>query len=90
VNDRGKLLCEALGTALATDENLFYFFFIFQAWLTGNISKTYIREKCISYYERKENHVLVMTFARCVRGIVHYYNNAVELALSLLFFCLRD
>lgn len=27
MNDRGKQLCEALGTALATDENLFYLFF---------------------------------------------------------------
>lgn len=28
-----------------------------------------------------------MTFARCVRGIVHYYNNTVELALfSFIFF----
>ena len=28
VNDRGKQLCEALGTALATDENSFYLFFL--------------------------------------------------------------
>ena len=35
---------------------------------------------------RKENHGLVMAFARCVRGIVHYYNNAVELALFFLKF----
>ena len=72
VNDRGELLCEALGTALATDENLFYFF--------------YIRENYILYYERKGNHVLVMAFARCVRGNVHCYNNTVELALFSFIF----
>ena len=36
--------------------------------------KISIREKYMLYYERKENHVLVMAFAQCVRGIVHCYN----------------
>ena len=37
--------------------------------------------------KRKGNHVLVMAFARCVRGNVHCYNNTVELAL-FSFLCL--
>ena len=50
----------------------------------------YIREIHKVYYERKGNHVLVMAFARCVRGIVHCYNNTVELALfSFLFLFLK-
>ena len=64
-----------------------YTFSIF-VWLTGNHplesrGKRFknIHEKYMLYYERKGNHVLVMAFARCVRGNVHCYNNTVELAL---------
>ena len=72
------------------------FLFYISAWLTGNHplesrGKHFknIREKNMLYYERKGNHVLVMAFARCVRGNVHCYNNTVELALfSFLFLCL--
>ena len=55
----------------------------------GNISKI-IRENYTPYYERKGNHVLVMAFARCVRGNVHCYNNTVELALFSFSFLIRE